>query len=162
MYHAFFSIYGGIYFLVEMIRTKRQFERRYRQGEPNEIESEDLEQDQGQSQEHDCVMMHDYDDAEAEVPLHPIVSTSLAESSSPEGQPRVSKARMVVNRVRNISREQDPDMAVPLRVIVPVSLICALYICCRLFIYVEDFMSLRAQPAGVYISVNQFIPFLGS
>lgn len=140
IYHAFFSIYGGIYFLVEMIRTKRQLARQQRDAE------------EGNSDEN--VMMHDFPDRSDErAALHP--------TSSPSSSERVAGTR-VTDKVRNISREQDPDMAVPLRVLVPVSVICFLYVCCRLFIYVEDFMSLRSQPAGVFVSVNQFIPFLGS
>lgn len=142
IYHAFFSIYGGIYFLVEMIRTKRKLARLQRDAEDG-------------FDEH--VMMHDLPDhVDERASLHPTASSSPSSSSSPDT--RVTLA----DRVRNISREQDPEMALPLKVMVPVTFTCALYICCRLFIYVEDFISLRSQPAGVYVSVNQFIPFLGS
>jgi hypothetical protein len=61
---------------------------------------------------------------------------------------------------RNISPEQDPNMEIPLRILVPVTITCALYILCRLFIYFEDFFALRAQPAGVYVTVNRFMPLL--
>jgi hypothetical protein len=51
-------------------------------------------------------------------------------------------------------------MEIPLRILVPVTITCALYILCRLFIYFEDFFALRAQPAGVYVTVNRFMPLL--
>lgn len=64
-------------------------------------------------------------------------------------------------RMRNFSVDKDPEMEVPLRVMLPVTITCALYTLCRLFLYVKDFLSLRAQPIGVYYTVNKFIPFLG-
>ncbi|KAL8326457.1 hypothetical protein RB597_002976 [Gaeumannomyces tritici] len=61
---------------------------------------------------------------------------------------------------RNISPDQDPDMEVPLRWIAPIFLASATYIFCRLYIYIEDFVGLRSQPQGVYMTVNKFVPFL--
>lgn len=139
IYHAFFSIYGGVYFLVEMIRTKRQLARQQRDAE------------EGSDQN---VVMHDISDhIDERASLHP-----RAPSSSPDAK----TGMRLSDRVRNISREQDPEMELSLKVLLPVTVTCALYVFCRLFIYVEDFISLRSQPAGVFVSVNQFIPFLGS
>ncbi|KAI1088214.1 hypothetical protein F5B19DRAFT_486141 [Rostrohypoxylon terebratum] len=56
---------------------------------------------------------------------------------------------LLVKSWRNISVDQDPEMAVPLRVIVPMTITS------------YDFLSLRIQPAGIYVTVNRFIPFLG-
>lgn len=61
---------------------------------------------------------------------------------------------------RNISPDHDPDMKAPLRWMVPILLATFIYILCRLYFYVEDFLSLRSQPAGVYKTVNQYIPFI--
>lgn len=61
---------------------------------------------------------------------------------------------------RNISSNQDPDMEVRFRWIIPSWTMALLYIWCRLFFYIEDFISLRQQPADVYIALNQFIPFI--
>jgi hypothetical protein len=61
---------------------------------------------------------------------------------------------------RNISPEQDPEMEVPLRIMVPVTITVLLYVLCRLYIYFEDFFTLRQQPAGVYLTVNKFMPFM--
>lgn len=61
---------------------------------------------------------------------------------------------------RNISSNQDPDMEVRFRWIIPSWIMALLYIWCRLFFYIEDIISLRQQPADVYIALNQFIPFI--
>lgn len=61
---------------------------------------------------------------------------------------------------RNISSNQDPDMEVRLRWIIPSWTMALIYIWCRLIFYIEDFASLRQQPADVYIALNQFIPFI--
>ncbi|KAI0812140.1 hypothetical protein GGR55DRAFT_688163 [Xylaria sp. FL0064] len=57
--------------------------------------------------------------------------------------------------------EEYLGMEMPLRVIIPVTITCVLYIVARGFLYVEDFVSLRHQPAGIYQTVNKFIPFIG-
>jgi hypothetical protein len=81
-----------------------------------------------------------------------------------EGKNRLPKAiarlQVWLGKWRNISPDQDPDMEVPLRWIVPIFFACFFYILCRLYFYVEDFVSLRAQPVGAYQSVNRFIPFI--
>lgn len=63
--------------------------------------------------------------------------------------------------IRNISPDQDPQMALPLHVIVPVTIVCALYTTARVYVYIEDYISLRVQPAGVYVTVNRYVPFWG-
>lgn len=63
-------------------------------------------------------------------------------------------------KVRNLSPEGDPKLRVPLRGQVPILIGMAIYALCRVSLYVEDFASLRLQPAGVYVTVNQFLPFL--
>lgn len=70
--------------------------------------------------------------------------------------------RLNLGRWRNISANRGPTMEVHLRVLGPVTVTCVLYAFCRALIYIEDFLSLRAQPSGVYKGVNKFIPFLGS
>ena len=61
---------------------------------------------------------------------------------------------------RNMSPEQDPEMEVPLRIMVPVTITVLLYVLCRLYIYFDDFFALRQQPAGVYLTVNKFMPVI--
>jgi hypothetical protein len=52
---------------------------------------------------------------------------------------------------------QDPEDRVKIRVLAPITITCALYCFCRLFIYVEDFVSLREQKSGVYYNANLFV-----
>lgn len=61
---------------------------------------------------------------------------------------------------RNISSDQDPEMTVHLRWISVSWFMALVYIWCRLLFYTEDFISLRQQPADVYIALNQFLPFI--
>ncbi|KAK0653058.1 hypothetical protein B0T16DRAFT_407361 [Cercophora newfieldiana] len=63
--------------------------------------------------------------------------------------------------IRNISSDQDPQMALPLHVIIPVTIVCAIYTLCRAYVYIEDYISLRVQPVGVYMTVNRYVPFWG-
>ena len=60
-----------------------------------------------------------------------------------------------------LSHDQDPEMAIRLHVIGPITVICAIYTICRAYFYVEDYLSLRIQPAGVYVTVNRYVPFWG-
>ncbi len=91
------------------------------------------------------------------------VEAALA--SSEESPVRVKwAARETINwwlrSWRNISPDGDPDMELGLRTTVPLLLATCLYICCRLFIYVEGFVLIRQQPLGVYTTMNKFLPFL--
>jgi hypothetical protein len=61
---------------------------------------------------------------------------------------------------RNISPDGDPDMAIGVRATFLPLVGTFLYIFCRLFFYVEDFVSIRQQPVGVYTAMNKFIPFM--
>ncbi|KAK4175533.1 hypothetical protein QBC36DRAFT_22753 [Triangularia setosa] len=67
----------------------------------------------------------------------------------------------VLGFLRNNSANQDPQMRLSLRVLIPVSAICGLYILCRLAIWNENFIAMRVQPAGVYVTVNRYMPFWG-
>jgi hypothetical protein len=121
VYHGIFSIYGGIYFLIEMFESERQFSHSHRN-----VQSSGTPSGQQQSK-----------------------ASRIETPQNPRGDLR---------KWRNISPDYYPEMGIPLRILAPVSITCILYIFCRGYIYVEDFISLRAQPSGVYISVNKFIP----
>ncbi|TEA20883.1 hypothetical protein C8034_v008033 [Colletotrichum sidae] len=63
---------------------------------------------------------------------------------------------------RNISPDNDPNMTVPLKVVAPTTIVCALYVFCRGYFYIEDFVSLREQPQGIYMTGNKFLPFVAT
>jgi hypothetical protein len=125
VYHAVFSIYGGVYFLIEMSKSRRRSS-------------------------------------------HPHRNVRSSDARSVSQQPKNARIetpgdlRGRLHKWRNNSADHDPEMGIPLRILAPVSITCILYVLSRGYIYVEDFISLRAQPSSVYIGVNKFIPFLGS
>ena len=57
-------------------------------------------------------------------------------------------------RLRNNSPDEDPSLDVPLMLLLPALPLMALYVGCRLAIFVEDGLAFRAQPRDVYKSVN--------
>lgn len=63
--------------------------------------------------------------------------------------------------LRNLSPDQDPDVESSLRGILAWSATGMLFAFCRAYLYTEDFISLRSQPAGIYVTVNSYLPFLG-
>lgn len=65
-------------------------------------------------------------------------------------------------RWRNLSEDQDPDVESSLSGIVLWMAGGVLFCVCRGYLYAEDFISLRSQPAGVYETVNSYLPFIGS
>lgn len=63
-------------------------------------------------------------------------------------------------RLRNIHPDRDPDLDVPLKVLVPNFLICASYVVFRAILLVEDFIGLRRLPESAFgtVSWSVYIP----
>jgi hypothetical protein len=63
-------------------------------------------------------------------------------------------------KLRNIDPEQDPNLEIPLRALVPVSFFCVLYCVGRGFILTEDLIGLRVLPEGAYqtVSWSKYVP----
>ena len=53
-------------------------------------------------------------------------------------------------RIRNNSADDDPDLDVPLKMLIPGLPLMALYVVCRIAIFVLDGVAFQAQPRGVY------------
>ncbi|KAL8935947.1 MAG: hypothetical protein Q9216_005178 [Gyalolechia sp. 2 TL-2023] len=72
----------------------------------------------------------------------------------------ISKA---LNKIRNNSPDGDPELYLPLRVILPLYIIAVLYCSCRTYILIADIIELRSLPASAFQSVSwqQFWPHLG-
>ncbi|RAK82213.1 uncharacterized protein BO72DRAFT_444140 [Aspergillus fijiensis CBS 313.89] len=68
----------------------------------------------------------------------------------------------VANKIRNIDPTHDPKAELPLRVLIPTSIICALYCVGRTYILVEDFIGLRSLPASAFqtVSWEDYVPHL--
>lgn len=70
------------------------------------------------------------------------------------------KKKGTVARPRNITPDYDPAKEVPLKAILPLSLIAAFYCFARAYILIEDLIALRALPPSAYDTVNwsKFLP----
>lgn len=133
-YHMFFSLYGAFHWLYEDQMWHRAQKRMHNPPEMSQSQTADAE--------------------------------ALPQQGEPKQTP--SRSRGLVNRWVTLLRSQvnnsadkDPSMAVPLFVIIPNVLISAVYAWCRLYFYAEDFVSLREQPRGIYLTGNRFLPFIG-
>jgi hypothetical protein len=97
------------------------------------------------------------------------VDVEVGEAAGSKTDNDSERARDMIQRVvrwlrswRNISPDGDPDMTIGLRATIPPFIGTFVYLICRTFFYVEDFISIREQPRGVYMTVNKFLPFLGA
>jgi hypothetical protein len=65
-------------------------------------------------------------------------------------------------KLRNIDPEQDPDLEIPLRALIPVSFLCATYCVGRGFILTEDLIGLRSLPESAFqtVSWSKYVPHL--
>ncbi|KAJ5930417.1 hypothetical protein N7466_005910 [Penicillium verhagenii] len=63
-------------------------------------------------------------------------------------------------KMRNIYEDRDPDLIVPLRVLIPNAFLCLLYSASRVFILLEDFIGLRSLPESAFQTVNwsKYVP----
>lgn len=63
-------------------------------------------------------------------------------------------------RLRNIDPEQDPNLEIPLRALIPISFFCACYCVGRGFILTEDLIGLRSLPESAYqtVSWSKYVP----
>ncbi|GKT46161.1 uncharacterized protein ColSpa_06342 [Colletotrichum spaethianum] len=131
VYHMAFSLYGAGYYSVEAWKAVR------RSGQ-EELPSTTIEL------------------------IDPEAQQLRGENRGSEKRPRdfISGWMNTFRSWRNISPDQDPGMAVPLKVIAPTTIICGLYAACRMYFYIEDFVSLREQPHGIYLTGNKFLPFI--
>jgi hypothetical protein len=73
-----------------------------------------------------------------------------------------AKMRSFAEGLRNNSPGRDPALAVPLKVLIPMTALAAVYCFARAYTLVEDIVSLRCQPANAYDSINwsAFLPHI--
>ena len=173
---AIFGIYGGFYYMIEGFKWHAAYEELQKQAlvaPPSRSTTNRIiaEATKATLVEQTSVSLPGNADAESQL--------QLGETESRPAQrwryllPRrlvmgiecmVERYRRLdrwLDRIRNISHDQDPGNAMPIHVIGPVTVICALYTLCRAYVYLEDYLSFRVQPAGVYVTVNQYVPFWG-
>lgn len=136
-YHCIFSLFGGAYILYSEIDFQKTG------GHSKIVETELAE----------VPRLRDSDDTES----RPATVESVSLRSGRAHKLRNNLYRSVES-FRNISTDQDPELKVRLRSAWSIMGLTVIYVLCRLFIYVEDFISIRSQPQGVYITVNRFMP----
>jgi hypothetical protein len=78
------------------------------------------------------------------------------------GHPPAKFVKQLAWKLRNIHPDRDPDLAIPLRILVPNIFFCVLYCLSRSFILVEDFIGLRSLPESAFkmVSWSEYIPHL--
>ncbi len=74
----------------------------------------------------------------------------------------MQKLNRAMDRFRNNSATKDPQLYVPLKLILPVYVTAVFYCHARTYIFVADILELRSLPASAYATVNwqQFWPHL--
>ncbi|KAI4128370.1 MAG: hypothetical protein LQ338_002772 [Usnochroma carphineum] len=103
----------------------------------------------------------------ATVPQSPRPGTKRSPFSNCRTYRRIAEAVSAVdkalNRVRNNSPDDDRNLYIPLRVIVPLYVLGFLYSSCRGYIMIADIIELRSLPPSAYQSVDwqKFWPHLG-
>lgn len=65
-----------------------------------------------------------------------------------------SKVRRAADRLRNNSPGHDPALSIPLKAIMPITMIGACYCFARAYILLADFVALRSLPSSAYETVN--------
>lgn len=166
VYHAWFSIVGGAYYFITVLlwhRGRGKASRNSPETTTTPIQTAREPESTG------TLIVESTQPSKAPKSLK-VDPESLQASQIRQGQwklvARIARFyRSFVGRViswRNLSPDGDPNMTLRLRLAIPFAVTSSLYVLCRLYIYVEDFSSLREQPVGIYITVNRFVPFMGN
>jgi hypothetical protein len=76
-----------------------------------------------------------------------------------EQEPKGRIGRLAA-KLRNIDPNQDPELEIPIRALVPVSVLCASYCVGRGFILTEDLIGLRSLPESAFqtVSWSKYVP----
>ncbi|KAJ5625117.1 hypothetical protein N7510_001426 [Penicillium lagena] len=61
---------------------------------------------------------------------------------------------MIGQSIRNNSWDRDPELAVPLKAILPIYVLGVIYCHARAFIFLEDVIQLRSLPTSAYLTMN--------
>ncbi|KAH8906164.1 hypothetical protein BR93DRAFT_951775 [Coniochaeta sp. PMI_546] len=137
-FHFSISFFGAIYILCNELDHKRKCRRRTI---PDEVEQGDVAR-----------LLHNEDielrSAKAELATRP---------RSARLHRLWNRFSQYLNSWRNISSSQDPELSVGLKTSGPLTVLAITYLTCRLFVYIEDIISMRSQPQGVYTTVSRFI-----
>lgn len=66
----------------------------------------------------------------------------------------------IAEKLENIDPERDPELEIPIRILIPISILCAFYCVCRAVVLVEDIIGLRSLPESAFqtVSWSKYIP----
>ena len=165
-YHAFYSISVGVYYMYVLLKPKKERDK----DEVKEIAGipPPVPPKSPKHQAKNLGIRAGLDDVLQRKPTFYDVEAVEAGSATSPGQ-TWSRSRLSdlvragiewLKTWRNISPDGDPDMEIGLRATFVPLIGTFLLIFCRLFFYIEDFISIRQQPAGVYRAMNKFVPFM--
>ncbi|KAI9699083.1 MAG: hypothetical protein M1836_003272 [Candelina mexicana] len=72
----------------------------------------------------------------------------------------IEKAKSIADSLRNLDRAKDPALYVPLKAVIPATLVATVYCFTRAYILVEDVIALRSLPTSAYETVrwSTFMP----
>jgi hypothetical protein len=73
-----------------------------------------------------------------------------------------NRSRALASKMGKALLHEAPNSNIPLSLLLPVSILCALYCLFRAYILIEDAISLRVLPSSAYATVNwsQYIPHI--
>lgn len=78
------------------------------------------------------------------------------------GRRIVRRIEDLASKLRNIDPGRDPDLEIPVRILIPITILCMLYAICRGFVLAEDLVGLRDLPPTAFqtVSWSQYVPHL--
>ncbi|KAH6617813.1 hypothetical protein B0J18DRAFT_261929 [Chaetomium sp. MPI-SDFR-AT-0129] len=155
VYHAVFSITLGIYYVVAAMKAHSKADNVTtwpQSPKPSEVERCEAAGKDTTTTTQAGTIGYDMEAAE--------VTASQTQEYVGFIVIRVAKIKAWLKSWHNISPDGDPEMGIGLPASISVLVGSFLYISCRAFFYVEDCVSIRQQPAGVYVAMNKFVPFM--
>ncbi|KAF2092472.1 hypothetical protein NA57DRAFT_50221 [Rhizodiscina lignyota] len=80
----------------------------------------------------------------------------------PSKEKKLSTLKRLLSKTRNNSPDQDPALEIPLHALLFTTPLCALYTIFRIYILIEDIISLRRLPVSAFVSVDwsMYIPHI--
>jgi hypothetical protein len=162
VYHCAFTLSGGAYYLYCILRWSRAVERKL-EGATDTVP---VTVQQSHAETLNTSMLGAQSISESLTTTGPRTDLESQVEKRPEARERplgvmYRRVARYIASWRNSSPNNDPNATLRLRFAVPYNIASGLYILCRLYVFVEDFTSLREQPVGVYVTVSRFLPFLG-
>ncbi|KAK4041490.1 hypothetical protein C8A01DRAFT_14747 [Parachaetomium inaequale] len=157
IYHAIFSIAVGLYYVYAVVLVDKQASKMASLSQP--ISCSPKVQQQVTIRDRPAALQ-ETTASNQKVCYDVEAGSATSKKAGVKVKGEIQRGIAWLRSWRNISPDGDPDMAIGVRASFLPLVGTFLYIFCRLFFYVEDFVSIRQQPVGVYTAMNKFIPFM--